>query len=324
MTAILRAPHVGRLSGYDYVIPEVNEMSDLKGTLEDLRKKADGTATESRSRRDEWNTKTREHLGVRNTYNSKVRELIEEVQRQKGMRDEENAKVRAAKDTRQEANQTLRDARDKLRELQGENTKPEAGDQGRGRGRRDRPMTPLDMRRALERLEREFEMGRHTGKNEKKVMEKMKKLKSQLRALEISEANNTDLAEARATLKAAIEAQEEAHQAVTVAADMAQGAHDLMLELSSEVDRLRGEADDAQAHVRRSKREADSAHQEYIVSLRCLHSIQDVLRARRNRDSGATAGSRGTARVEVADLMSKLMSGETLSTEELMSLQRGA
>ena len=34
-------------------------------------------------------------------------------------------------------------------------------------------------------------------------------------------------------------------------------------------------------------------------------------------------GKDAPARVEVQDLMSKLMSGETLSTEELMALQRG-
>ena len=68
------------------------------------------------------------------------------------------------------------------------------------------------------------------------------------------------------------------------------------------------------------KQEADKAHRFYIVSLRCLHSIQDMMRARRSSEAGE--GTRPTARVEVQDLMSKLMSGETLTTEELMELQR--
>ena len=97
-----------------------------------------------------------------------------------------------------------------------------------------------------------------------------------------------------------------------------------MLKISEEVDRLREQADSAQSLVRRAKREADGAHQSYIVSLRCLHSIQDILRAQKNRESGVQEKeSGGTARVGVQDLMSKLMSGETLSTEELMDLQRG-
>ncbi|MBT5184533.1 MAG: hypothetical protein HOM47_05115, partial [Euryarchaeota archaeon] len=71
--------------------------------------------------------------------------------------------------------------------------------------------------------------------------------------------------------------------------------------------------------LRKSKKEADKAHHFYIVSLRCLHSIQDMLRAMRGAITGDN--QRG-ARVEVQDLMSKLMSGETLTTDELMQLQR--
>ena len=111
---------------------------------------------------------------------------------------------------------------------------------------------------------------------------------------------------------------------VTAAAENAQEAHDLMLKLSEEVDRLREKADASQAEVRRAKREADQAHQSYIVSLRCLHSIQDIMKAKKNKDAGIDDDKKDeTARVEVQDLMSKLMSGETLSTDELMALQRG-
>ncbi len=76
----------------------------------------------------------------------------------------------------------------------------------------------------------------------------------------------------------------------------------------------------ANRELRKSKKEADKAHHLYIVSLRCLHSIQDMLRAMRGASAGV--GQRPSARVEVQDLMSKLMSGETLSTDELMELQR--
>ena len=138
------------------------------------------------------------------------------------------------------------------------------------------------------------------------------------------EDSNVELKEARANLRAAIDAQEIAHQTVTESAENAQEAHDLMLKLSEEVDRLREKADASQAQVRRAKREADRAHQSYIVSLRCLHSIHDIIRAKNNRDAGIdTSKGSAPARVEVQDLMSKLMSGETLSTEELMALQRG-
>ena len=103
------------------------------------------------------------------------------------------------------------------------------------------------------------------------------------------------------------------------AATAAQEAHELMLQWNEEVDRQRELAEAAHRGLRTSKKEADKAHRFYIVSLRCLHSIQDMLRAMRGASAGA--GQKPSARVEVQDLMGKLMSGQTLTTEELMQLQ---
>jgi uncharacterized coiled-coil DUF342 family protein len=120
-------------------------------------------------------------------------------------------------------------------------------------------------------------MGRHTGKNETKVMKRMKEISAKIQKMKISEDSNTDLKESRESLRIAMETQETAHAAVEQAAEAAQEAHDLMLQWNKEVDTQR--------------EKAESAH-------------------------------RPSARVEVQDLMGKLMSGETLSTEELMQLQR--
>jgi uncharacterized coiled-coil DUF342 family protein len=299
-------------------------MNDLKPVLEDMRKNVDRKATDSRNVRDEWNGKTREHLGTRNSFNSQVRELISEVQRQKAIRDEANLAVKEAKGVRATKNDEVRSAKETLRELSGETEEPRPMP-GERRGRRERKETPATLQRLFERLDSEYERGMHTGKNEKKVMEKMKNIKKQIRDMKAAEDSNVELKDARGVLRIAIDDQEVAHQEVTEAAESAQEAHDLMLKLSEEVDRLREQADSSQALVRRAKREADAAHQSYIVSLRCLHSIQDILRAQRNKASGIETGTPGgpPARVGVQDLMSKLMAGETLSTEELMALQRG-
>ncbi len=62
-------------------------------------------------------------------------------------------------------------------------------------------------------------------------------------------------------------------------------------------------------------------HGRYIVSLRCIHSIRDMMKAMDSREKREEE-SPDTERLEVADLMSKLMAGETLSTDELMALRR--
>ncbi|MDE0953907.1 MAG: hypothetical protein OR994_04465, partial [Candidatus Poseidoniales archaeon] len=120
--------------------------------------------------------------------------------------------------------------------------------------------------------------------------------------------------------KKAEKLQEEAHKLVEGAVNTAQESHDLMIELSEEVDRLRAKANSSQEGVIRSKREADMLHNKYVVSLRSIHSIQDLFKAMNAQEKNLDDDS--GSRLEVTDLMSRLMSGDTLSTDELMALQR--
>ncbi len=289
-------------------------MTDMKALLEERRNMVDAKATAFRESRDAHNEKAREARTKRDELTGEVRELIDEVKKQQVVRDQLNEIVRAKKDVRREATDRVRAARAALDEARGP-VEP-TFDQ---RGRRERPVTLHSLRRDLDRLEREFEQGRHTGKNEKKVMERMKSIQKQIKDMKAAEAGG-DGPGGSAELKAAQEAQEAAHQEVEAAAQAAQDAHDLMLKWNAQVDDTRAKQERAHREHRSIKREADTAHQQFAVSIRCLHSIQDMLRAMRNAIEGE--GHRPTPRMEVSDLMGKLMSGETLSTEELMQLQR--
>ena len=294
-------------------------MSDLKSLLEERRTMVDTKATTYREARDGHNEKARTARTARDELSGEVRELITEVKQQREVREQLNEIVRNKKEVRKEATDRVRSARSKIEESRGPQPQPEEQPFGR-RGRRERPVTLHSLRRDLDRLEREFEQGRHTGKNEKKVMERMKSIQKQIRDMKAAEASDTELGAASADLKQAQEEQESAHQEVEEAAAAAQSAHDLMLKWHAQVDDTRAKQERAHRELRSIKREADSAHHHYIVSLRCLHSIQDMLRAMRSADSGES--HRPTPRMEVSDLMGKLMSGETLSTDELMQLQR--
>jgi uncharacterized coiled-coil DUF342 family protein len=289
-------------------------MTDLKALLEERRNMVDAKATAYRESRDAHNEKAREARSSRDQLTGEVRELIEEVKKQQVVRDQLNEIVRAKKDVRREATEKVRAARSTI-----EVTKGPVEPTFDQRGRRERPVTLHSLRRDLDRLEREFEQGKHTGNNEKKVMERMKAIQKQIKDMKATELGG-DGAAGGADLKAAQEAQEAAHQEVEAAAQAAQDAHDLMLKWNAQVDETRAKQERAHRELRSIKREADTAHQQFAVAIRCLHSIQDMLRAMRNAEEGE--GHRPTPRMEVSDLMGKLMSGETLSTEELMQLQR--
>jgi len=290
-------------------------MAEIKEILDEKRKLVDQKATQYRTTRDDWNARTKEHTVIRNELNAEVRELIQNVRQQREIREQMNELVREKKSIRSDANKKVKEAKSMLDSERPDREEPTPGP----RGRKEKKVTIHSLRRDLQKLEGEFERGAHTGNNEKKVMKRMKEISSQIRDMKSSEDSNGDLKEARGMLREAMALQEAAHEEVQTSAQAAQEAHELMLQWNKEVDRQREQAEGAHRELRKSKKEADKAHHFYIVSLRCLHSIQDILRAMRGASSGDN--HRG-ARVEVQDLMSKLMSGETLTTDELMQLQR--
>ena len=267
----------------------------------------------NREERDQWKAKVRTLLDERNELNRQVKELITEVQNQKALRDEENQTVRDLKDHRAEKTEELKvirtEFREKLATLGGEGVEQEKREQNR---------SPSRIKTEMERLERLYEQGRFLGKKEREYMMKMKRLAQELREAKKSKSDG-GIRDLKIQLRGAEKKQEEAHKKVKKAVSNAQEAHDLMAELSEEVDRLREKANSAQAGVTRAKREADSLHGRYIVSLRCIHSMQDLLKALDTREKG---GVDDDEQVEVADLMTRLMSGDTLSTDEIMALQR--
>lgn len=290
-------------------------MSEFEQVLEEKRKLVDEKATNYRNVRDDWNAKTKQATATRNEHNSEVRELIQNVKQQREIREQMNEVVRDMKRARADANNQVKEAK---ANLEAARKGPNSSEQSESRGK-DRPMSVHQLRRKARILENDFEQGKYMGKKEKQVIEQIKKIYAEIKLKEQEESSNEDLKEARELLKTAMDAQEAAHLEVQKAANAAQDAHELMLQWNKEVDRQREKAESSHRSLRRSKIEGDKAHHFYIVSLRCLHSIHDILRARRGQ--AERSPSKG-ARVEIQDLMAKLMSGETLSTEELMQLQR--
>ena len=291
-------------------------MDDFKEMFEKRRSNLDEKATHYREERDGWNDKTKELVSQRNEFNAEVRVLIQESEKQKTQREKMNEVVRDKKVIRTEASGKVSKIRDQMNTERGEEAPTERGP----RGRRERPVTLQSLSKEFSRLEREFERGEHTGKNEGKVMKRLKELNSLIRKMKEDQSGKGETNSDNESLGLARKEHDDAHQAVQEAAAAAQEAHDLMLQWDKEVNKQRERANSKHRELRNTKQEADKAHRFYIVSLRCLHSIQDMMRARRNSEAGE--GTRPTARVEVQDLMSKLMSGETLTTEELMELQR--
>ena len=289
------------------------EFDEVRQILRPLSQSMVEKSESNKENRDHWNSEVRQHLDERNEVNRQVKELINEVQSQKSMRDEINIRVKELKKIRAEKSEHLKAVREELRGKLAE--QEESG----AKSKRNRGPPPGKIKSDMERLEMSHMTGRFSG-GERAFMRKMKELREALRQAEKERAGG-GMRELKDAVRAAEASQEEAHKSVEISVRRAQEAHDLMVELSEEVDRLREKANSSHGELNRSKREADALHSQYIVSLRCIHSIEDMMKAMESREK-KSEGREGEEKLEVTDLMSRLMSGDTLSTDELMALRR--
>ena len=95
-----------------------------------------------------------------------------------------------------------------------------------------------------------------------------------------------------------------------------------MSRISDEVDKLREAANQSHSGLVRAKREADKMHSRYIVALKCMHSMSDLVYAMKTKESGGEIEGSDEQRTGVSDIMEQLMSGGTISTDDLMMIQR--
>ena len=259
-----------------------------------------------KTQRDERNVEVREKLDRRNEINGQVKELIVEVQKQKSLRNDANLKVAELRKIRLEKTNELKEIRAKLRTSIENNVNTNLKKKGGNSSRK--------IREQMNKLEWRHQTGQINPKKEKDFFSTMKRLQSEFNKLkkEEDESSSSLLKE----VKQAEKKQQKAHDAVTDASEKSEEAHSLMMELSNEVDRLRGLANTEHIGLTATKAEADRLHNMYIISLRCIHSMQDIMKM------AGTKKEDDSERVDVSDLMSRLMEGQTLSDEDMMLLQR--
>ena len=286
------------------------DFDEVRGVLTPKSTSLDEKLSEFRDDRDSWNAKVKKYLNERNEINRQVKELITEVQNQKVIRDDANSKVKELKIIRAERSTVMKQLRAELQEKRPAEQKKEE--------KREKKRNERSIRSDIEKMDMKFNYGHFQGK-ERNFEREMKKLYQELKEVRKQKKENI-FSELESQIRKAAQSQEEAHKLVENAVNTAQESHDLMIELSEEVDRLRAKANSSQEGVIRSKREADLLHNKYVVSLRSIHSIQDLFKAMVAQEKNVEDDD--GSKLEVTDLMSRLMSGDTLSTEELMALQR--
>jgi uncharacterized coiled-coil DUF342 family protein len=285
-------------------------MNELPADHEEKRSRHNAEAERHKHLRDELNEKTRDWAEMRDTLNSQVRKLIEDANAKRENRDKLNAEVRQVKASRDEWNRKFNDLSDKAIALR----------------REKMPKSGLSIRKfkaELRALEKKHMTSVLSTEKEKALMKEMSLLDAKIKEMEREIDQFTEVKAAEKEAREAKDNAENFHRQVGEIAEKAQAEHDAMLKLYEEADKLRKEADDAQEKFIETKLSADEEHREHIEHIRQVHDFDKIISGIRDRGRKARHDKDETsAKKEAEEIFEKFRSGEKLSTEDIMILQK--
>jgi len=285
-------------------------MAELIGDLEEKRSRHNSDAERHKRLRDELNEKTREWAEKRDGLNAQVRKFIEEANAKRESRDKLNAEVKATKANRDEWNRKFNDLSDKAQMLR----------------REKMPKSGLSIRKLkveLRALEKRHMTSVLSPEKERALVEEISAMSGRIQALEKEVEQFTEVRTAEKDARDAKDKAEDFHRKVAELAEKAQMEHDAMLKLYEEADRLRKEADDAQEKFIETKLAADEEHREHIEHIRQVHDFDKLISGIRDKGRRARKEHDETsAKKEAEEIFEKFKSGEKLSTEDIMVLQK--
>jgi uncharacterized coiled-coil DUF342 family protein len=283
---------------------------ELIGDLEEKRARHNSDAERHKKLRDELNEKTKEWAERRDELNAQVRKLIDEANLKRESRDKLNAAVREAKVKRDEWNRKFNELSDRAINLRREKM-PKSG------------MSIRKYKAELRALEKKHMTSVLSPEKEKALMKEMSQLDAKIREMEREIEQFSEVRQAEKEAREAKDNAENFHRQVSELAENAQTEHDAMLKLYEEADTRRKEADAAQEKFIEAKLAADEQHREHIEHIRQVHDFDKIISGIRDKTKRARKEKDDTsAKKEAEEIFEKFKSGEKLSTEDIMILQK--
>jgi len=283
---------------------------ELIGDLEEKRARHNADAERHKKLRDELNDKTKEWAERRDELNAQVRKLIDDANQKRESRDKLNAEVKEAKAKRDEWNRKFNDLSDKAMVLR----------------REKMPKSGLSIRKnkaELRALEKKHMTSVLSAEKEKALMKEMSMLDAKIKEMEREVEQFEEVKQAEKDTREAKDNAESFHRQVSELAEKAQSEHDSMLKLYEEADTLRKEADGAQDKFIEAKLAADEEHREHIEHIRQVHDFDKIISGIREKGKKSRRDKDDTSvKKEAEEIFEKFKSGEKLSTDDIMILQK--
>lgn len=285
------------------------DKQDMLKELNDKKTELKQQSEEYKTKRNELNAEASNLAAKRNELNKKTKDLINEAQEYKKLRDENNEKVKEYKVIRDEVNAKANDIFAQI-------------DQIRNVNNLGGPSIK-DIRKEIDRLE-------FTQQTEVLTTSKERELVNKITELQKLYATKKEQLEGNQELKNLLtEAQEirdeasEHHKVLSDYAQKAQDYHDKMITTFKEADKVRAESDTAHKDFVKFQESADEQHKLFIAAQKEIRDIDKEIRKMKKGDvDGKKEAARVDARKDAEDIFDKFKSGEKLTMENLMALQR--
>ena len=280
--------------------------------LEQKRNAINDDAEKHRRLRDDLNKQTKEWVAKRDALNAQVRELVEEAGKHRAERDSLNQKVRESKVLRDEANQKVSQLTEEYRALKSDMPAPD----------KNQPSVK-QLKKEFSDLENKQQTQVLKKGEEEAIVKRLKELDAQINEIEKNQEQSGDLREKSSALRAAKEEAEKCHKLVSEYAEKAQAEHDEMIKLYEQADSLRKQADEAQARFIECKKAADEEHKKHIEQIKSFHETDKDFAAIKNKQKAVRKKKTDAESKKAADdIFARFKSGDKLSTEDLMILQK--
>jgi len=278
--------------------------------LVDKRKTILAESEQHKNRRNELNALASKCARERNELNNQTRQYVEEAQKHKELRDSSNKDVSELKKQRNILNEQANILFEELEEY-----KKEHGNIKKSQVK--------DIQRQIEFLEFKQQTEAMSSDKERELVEKIKQMKSQVREQEAELEQNKEI---RSKLQEARDLRKQAsdlHIKVTESAELAQTHHDLMVECYRKADKSREEADARHRAFVEAQEAADAEHKAFIECQKELRDYDKVISGMRTKTKKfKTVKENKTVRMEAEKIFNSFKSGEKLTTDDLLLLQR--
>lgn len=283
---------------------------NLLEELESKRNKLNSLAEKHKSQRDRLNGETKRWVEQRDDLNKKVKRIIKDANDHKIKRDEYNEQVKEAKKLRETLNKDYNTLQDELNRLK--------------REKLPKDQVPLGKLKAeLKKLEFKQMTSVISAEKERELVDMLSAIQKQIEEREKVYEKNEEVQGLIKRVKDSKDSAENQHRLVSQQAEAAQKEHDLMVALYEEADKVKKEADGAQEKFMEVKVAADEEHKMHIALIRQVHDFDKIISGLRQKEKNAKKSKKDVmAKSEAEKIYEKFKSGEKLSTEDLMSLQK--